>query len=91
MPKFESSRLNDVVVIAKTYTHTNTHILPNKCQVFGNLFTFKWQFSGESVFKSNGQYFSDILLMARIGMIIGFLFIACSLKITYVLIVITNQ
>ena len=31
MPKFESSRLNGVAVIAKTYkqTHTHTHILPN--------------------------------------------------------------
>ena len=31
MPKFESSRLNDVAVIAKTYTqtHTQTNILPN--------------------------------------------------------------
>ena len=25
MPKFESSRLNGVAVIAKTYTHTYTH------------------------------------------------------------------
>ena len=25
MPKFESSRLNGVAVIAKTYTQTNTH------------------------------------------------------------------
>ena len=32
MPKFESSRLNGVAVIANTYTHTNTqtyNILPN--------------------------------------------------------------
>ena len=29
MPKFESSRLNGVAVIAKTYIHTYTHILPN--------------------------------------------------------------
>ena len=33
MPKFESSRLNAVAVIAKTYTHIHTyphtHILPN--------------------------------------------------------------
>ena len=33
MPKFESSRLNGVAVIAKTYIHTHphthTHILPN--------------------------------------------------------------
>ena len=32
MPKFESSRLNGVAVIAKTYKHT--HILPN----LGNAF-----------------------------------------------------
>ena len=25
MPKYESSRLNGVAVIAKTHTHTNTH------------------------------------------------------------------
>ena len=25
MPKFESSRLNGVAVIAKTYTHTHKH------------------------------------------------------------------
>ena len=25
MPKFESSRLNDVAVIAKTHTHKHTH------------------------------------------------------------------
>ena len=25
MPKLESSRLNGVAIIAKTYTHTNTH------------------------------------------------------------------
>ena len=32
MPKFQRSRLNGVAVIAKTYTHIHTHILPN----FGN-------------------------------------------------------
>ena len=38
MPKFESSRLNGVAVIAKTHTHTNihTHILPN----LGNTYNF---------------------------------------------------
>ena len=40
MPKFESSRMNDVAVIAKTYIrthiHKHTHILPN----LGNIYNF---------------------------------------------------
>ena len=44
MPKFESSRLNGVAVIAKTYTHTNTHtycrtwVIPKK-----NFFRGDWK------------------------------------------------